>query len=116
MYIDARALLPHIPPLAYPGQSLAVALYEAGGIRSVEIGTVMFGRHPDGSEAPAAMDLVRMAIPRRTYTQSHIDYVIEVVLAVASRASELRGYRIVDEPPQLRHFTARFAPLATPTR
>lgn len=111
VYIDARALLPHIPPLAYPGQSLAVALYEAGGIRSVEIGTVMFGRHPDGTESPAAMDLVRMAIPRRTYTQSHVDYVIEVVLAVAARASELRGYRITHEPPQLRHFTARFEPL-----
>jgi tryptophanase len=111
VYIDARALLPHIPPLRYPGQSLAVALYEAGGIRSVEIGTVMFGRHPDGGETPAAMDLVRMAIPRRTYTQSHVDYVIEVVLAVAARASELRGYRIVSEPPQLRHFTARFEPV-----
>ncbi len=110
VYIDARALLPHIPPLEYPGQSLAVALYEVGGIRSVEIGTVMFGRHPDGSEAPAAMDLVRMAIPRRTYTQSHIDYVIEVVRSVAARARELRGYRIVWEPQQLRHFTARFAP------
>ncbi|HET8568952.1 MAG TPA: tryptophanase [Candidatus Limnocylindria bacterium] len=111
VYIDARELLPHVPPLAYPGQSLAVALYEAGGIRSVEIGTVMFGRRPDGSEAPAAMDLVRMAIPRRTYTQSHVDYVIEVVLEVARRAPELRGYRIVSEPPQLRHFTARFEPL-----
>jgi len=116
VYIDARAMLPHIAPLAYPGQSLAVALYEAGGIRSVEIGTVMFGRHPDGRETPAAMDLVRMAIPRRTYTQSHIDYVIEVVAAVAARASKLRGYRIVDEPPQLRHFTARFEPLPTATR
>src|SRR6266704_1136658 len=116
VYIDARSLLPHIPPLAYPGESLAVALYETGGVRSVEIGTVMFGRRPDGSEAPAALDLVRMAIPRRTYTQSHIDYVIEVVLAVAEKASELRGYRIVDEPPQLRHFTARFEPLAVATR
>jgi tryptophanase len=108
IYLDARALLPHVPPLAYPGQSLAVALYETGGIRSVEIGTVMFGRRPDGTEEPAAMDLVRLAIPRRTYTQSHIDYVIEVVAAVAERAAELSGYRIVDEPPQLRHFTARF--------
>ena len=87
-----------------------------GGIRSVEIGTVMFGRRPDGSEAPAAMDLVRMAIPRRTYTQSHIDYVIEVALAVAKQASELRGYKIVAEPPQLRHFTARFQPLPAATR
>jgi tryptophanase len=111
VYLDARALLPHVPPLAYPGQALAVALYEAGGIRSVEIGTVMFGRHPDGTEEPAAMDLVRMAIPRRTYTQSHVDYVIEVVTAVAERAGELRGYRIVEQPAQLRHFTATFEPL-----
>ena len=111
VYVDARELLPHVPPLSYPGQSLAVALYETGGIRSVEIGTVMFGRHADGTEAPAALDLVRLAIPRRTYTQSHIDYVIEAVTAVAARASELCGYRIVDEPPQLRHFTARFEPL-----
>ena len=110
VYLDARALLPHIPPLEYPGQALAVALYEAGGIRACEIGTVMFGRHPDGTEEPAAMDLVRMAIPRRTYTQSHVDYVIEVVTAVAERASELRGYRIVEQPAQLRHFTARFEP------
>src|SRR5438270_6803388 len=78
VYLDARALLPHIPPLSYPGQALAVALYETGGIRGCEIGTVMFGRLPDGSEQPASMDLVRLAIPRRTYTQSHIDYVIEV--------------------------------------
>ena len=112
VYLDARALLPHVPPLAYPGQSLAVALYEAGGIRSCEIGTVMFGRRPDGTEEPAAMDLVRLAIPRRVYTQSHIDYVIEVVLAVAERAAELAGYRIVEQPPRLRHFTARFEPLA----
>ena len=112
VYIDARALLPHIPPLQYPGQALAVALYREGGIRGCEIGTVMFGRHPDGSESPAAMDLVRMAIPRRTYTQSHIDYVIEVVRWVAERADELSGMRIVDEPPALRHFTARFEPLA----
>jgi tryptophanase len=112
VYIDARAMLPHIAPLAYPGQSLAVALYEAGGIRAVEIGTVMFGRHPDGSESAAAMDLVRMAIPRRTYTQSHVDYVIEVVRDVARRAKELPGYRIVWEPQQLRHFTARFEPVA----
>ncbi|HET9249075.1 MAG TPA: tryptophanase [Actinomycetota bacterium] len=111
VYLDARALLPHIPPLEYPGQSLAVALYATGGIRGVEIGTVMFGRHPDGTETPAAMDLVRLAIPRRTYTQSHIDYVIEVCAGVASRIEGLTGYRIVDEPPQLRHFTARFEPV-----
>jgi tryptophanase len=98
-------------PLEYPGQSLAVALYEAGGIRGCEIGTVMFGRHPDGSEEPGAMDLVRLAILRRTFTQSHVDYAIEVGAAVAGRAEELRGYRIVHEAPELRHFTARFEPL-----
>jgi tryptophanase len=112
VYLDARALLPQIPPLEYPGQALAVALYVEGGIRGCEIGTVMFGRHPGGSESPAAMDLVRLAIPRRTYTQSHVDYVIEVVRFVAKRAQELRGLRIVDEPAALRHFTARFAPVA----
>ena len=111
VYLDARALLPHIPPLEFPGQSLAVALYQAGGVRSCEIGTVMFGRQPDGSQVPAALDLVRLAIPRRTYTQSHIDYVIEVCEHVAQRAGELTGYRIVDEPPALRHFTATFEPL-----
>ena len=111
VYIDARALLPHIPSLRYPGQALAVALYEVGGVRGCEIGTVMFGRHPDGSEQPAALDLVRLAIPRRTYTQSHIDYVIEVCAEVAGHAATLPGYRIVDEPPTLRHFTARFEPI-----
>jgi tryptophanase len=110
VYLDARALLPHIPPLHLPGQSLAVALYETGGIRGCEIGTVMFGRQPDGTEQPAAMDLVRLAIPRRTYTQSHMDYVIEVCAEVASQASQLPGYRITDQPAQLRHFTARFQP------
>jgi tryptophanase len=110
VYIDARALLPNIPPLHYPGQALAVALYEAGGIRSCEIGTVMFGRRPDGTEEPAAMDLVRLAIPRRTYTQSHIDYVIEVVTWVAERTADLVGYHIAEEARALRHFTARFEP------
>jgi tryptophanase len=110
VYIDARSLLPHIPPLQYPGQSLAVALYEVGGVRGCEIGTVMFGRQPDGTELPASLDLVRLAIPRRTYTQSHIDYTIEVCEAVAAQAGDLRGMRIVDEPPSLRHFTATFEP------
>ena len=112
VYIDARSLLPHIPPLEYPGHSLAIALYRKGGIRGVEIGTVMFGRHPDGTESPASMDLVRLAIPRRTYTQSHVDYVIEVAQSVAVGAADLRGYRITEEPPALRHFTARFEPIA----
>ena len=112
VYIDAGAMLPHIPPLAYPGQSLAVALYREGGIRSCEIGTVMFGMKPDGSETPADVELVRLAIPRRVYTQSHVDYVIEVVRWVADRATELPGYRIVEQQAQLRHFTARFEPIS----
>jgi tryptophanase len=111
VYIDARALLDHIAPLEYPGQALAVALYREGGIRACEIGTVMFGSRPDGSEEAAPMDLVRLAIPRRTYTQSHVDYVIEVCRHVAARAGELRGLRIVEQPAALRHFTARFEPL-----
>ena len=111
VYLDARSLLPHIPQLQYPGQALAVALYETGGVRGCEIGTVMFGRAPDGTESPAAMDLVRLAIPRRTYTQSHVDYVIEVCTRVADQAADLRGYRIVSQPESLRHFTARFEPL-----
>jgi tryptophanase len=111
VYVDARAMLPQIPPLEYPGQALAVALYEAGGVRSCEIGTVMFGRRPDGSEVPAPLDLVRLALPRRTYTQSHLDYVIEVFDHLAAMAGELTGYRIVDEPATLRHFTAAFEPL-----
>ena len=112
VYVDAKALLSHIAPLQYPGQALAVALYKAGGIRSCEIGTVMFGRQPDGTETPAAMELVRLAIPRRTYTQSHIDYVIEVVTSVAKDAASLPGYRMVQEPQALRHFTAQFEPIA----
>ncbi len=111
VYLDARALLPHIPPLQYPGQALAVSLYRTGGIRGCEIGTVMFGRRPDGSEHPAALDLVRLAIPRRTYTQSHIDYVIEVCAAVGEQAPGLRGLRMTHEPPALRHFTAQFEEL-----
>jgi tryptophanase len=112
VYLDAAALLPHIPPLRYPGQSLSVELYREGGIRACEIGTVMFGMHPDGTESPAAMELVRLAIPRRVYTQSHIDYVIEVVRAVAARAGELPGMRITEQPAALRHFTARFEPIS----
>jgi tryptophanase len=110
VYLDARALLPHVPPLEYPGQSLAVELYREGGVRGCEIGTVMFGMRPDGTEVPAQNDLVRLAIPRRVYTQSHMDYVIEVVTRVAQRAHELAGLRIVEQPKALRHFSARFAP------
>ena len=108
VYLDARGLLPHIPPLQYPGIALANALYEEAGVRGVEIGTVMFGLRPDGTESPGAMDLVRLAIPRRVYTQSHIDYVAEAVIAVARRRDQLRGYRITSAPKVLRHFTATF--------
>jgi tryptophanase len=111
IYVDARALLPHVPPAAYPGVALVNALYLEGGIRSVEIGTLMFGRAAEGGDTPAAMDLVRLAIPRRVYTQSHIDYVAEVVIAVARRARELPGYRITAAPAVLRHFTARLEPV-----
>lgn len=111
VFIDARAWLSHIPPLEYPGQALAVALYELGGIRGCEIGTVMFGKHPDGSEAPAAMDLVRLAIPRRTYTQSHADYIIEVFEELVQIKDDLTGYRISQQPDLMRHFTCQFEKL-----
>jgi tryptophanase len=108
IYLDARSLLPQVPPQQYPGIALVNALYLEGGVRGVEIGTVMFGLQPDGSEVVPAMDLVRLAIPRRVYTQSHIDYVAEVVLAVAAARESLRGYRITSAPAVLRHFTAVF--------
>jgi len=111
VFVDARAWLPHIPALEYPGQALAVALYELGGIRGCEIGTVMFGLHPDGTETPAAMDLVRLAIPRRTYTQSHADYLIEVFEELAAIKDGLKGYRISKAPKLMRHFTCWFEPL-----
>jgi tryptophanase len=113
VYLDAAALLPHVPAHQYPAQSLAIELYRAGGVRGVEIGTVMFGRRdPDGGpDEPAAMELVRLAIPRRTYTQSHIDYVAEVVIDVADRADQLGGYKIVEQAPWLRHFTVRLEPI-----
>jgi len=107
VFIDARRLLPHIPAREYPGQALACELYLEGGIRSCEIGTVMLGREGE----PARHELVRLAIPRRTYTQSHIDYVVEATLEVFARREEMRGYRIVEAPRALRHFTARFEPV-----
>jgi tryptophanase len=110
IYLDARALLPHVPPLQFPAIALANALYVEAGIRGVEIGTMMFGRQPDGTESPAGMDLVRLAIPRRVYTQSHIDYVAEAVIFVASRRDQLSGYRVVKQANVLRHFTARLEP------
>jgi tryptophanase len=111
VFVDARGLLPHIPPLQYPGQALAVALYVEGGVRSCEIGTVMFGMRPDGTECPAPMDLVRLAIPRRVYTQSHADYLIEVFSEVVVRKGTLRGLAISWQPSAMRHFTAKFQPL-----
>ncbi|MGH2794675.1 MAG: tryptophanase [Actinomycetota bacterium] len=112
VYVDAKTFLPQIEPSRYPAQALAVELYRAGGIRSVEIGSVMFGRvQPDGSEEVAPMELVRLAIPRRVYTQSHIDYVAEVVASVAPSASSLKGFRITEQTRFLRHFTARFEPI-----
>ena len=112
VYIDARAMLAHVPPLHYPGIALVNALYVEAGVRGVEIGTVMFGLRPDGTETPGAMDLVRLAIPRRVYTQSHIDYVAEAVIHVWRTRDRLRGYRITAAPKMLRHFTASFAPLS----
>ncbi len=109
VYLDARRFLPHIEPLQYPGQSLSVELYIEGGIRAVEIGTVMFGSNPHtGEENPARLDLVRLAIPRRVYTQSHMDYVLEVINLVWERRKEIRGMKIVKAPKFLRHFTAEF--------
>lgn len=109
VYIDARQFLPQIPPLQYPGQALAVELYLEAGVRGVEIGTVMFGRDTHtGVEKSAKWDLLRLAIPRRVYTQSHIDYTIEAIAQVWQRRDRIRGLKIVSEPPYLRHFSARF--------
>jgi tyrosine phenol-lyase len=106
IYIDARAFLPHVPVSQFPGVALAVELYLEGGIRSVEIGSLMFGDN-------ARMDLVRLAIPRRVYTQSHIEYVVEIILDVWRRREKIPGYELVHQAPFLRHFTARLKPLAT---
>ena len=105
VYIDARGFLPHIPPSQFPGVALAAELYLEGGIRTVEIGTLMFG-------AAAKMDLVRLAIPRRVYTQSHIDYVVEVILEVWKNREQIHGLKLCREAPFLRHFTAQLEPVA----
>jgi tryptophanase len=112
VYLNASALLAHMPAEHYPGWALNNALYLVGGVRGVEIGSVMFGRRPDGSERLAETDLVRLAFPRRVYTQSHVDYLAEVILAVAEQKRDLPGYRIVEQAPVLRHFTARLEPIA----
>lgn len=112
VYIDAKALYPHIPVDQYPGQSLVCELYKVGGIRCVEIGSVMFGKYDkDGKLIPAPMELVRLAIPRRVYTQSHVDYVIECFEEIVDKKEQAHGYRITYEPKFLRHFTARFEPV-----
>ena len=111
VYIDARHMLPHIPPLEYPAWSLTNALYLTGGVRAVEIGSVMFGLQPDGTEKPAPMELVRLAIPRRVYTQSHVDFLADVVIHTYEQRKKLGGYRIASAPKVLRHFSARMAPM-----
>jgi tryptophanase len=112
IYIDAKRFLPGVPPDKYPGQSIVCELYLEGGVRSVEIGSVMFGKYDkNGKLIPAMMELVRMAIPRRVYTQSHIDYLIEIILEVYNNRKKLKGYNITYEAPMLRHFTARFEPV-----
>lgn len=113
IYLDAGRLLPHIPHGEFPGQSLAAALYLEGSIRGVEIGSVMFA-HPDpdtGEMIYPELELVRLAIPRRVYTQAHMDYVVDVLADLAKKREALRGYKIVYAPPLLRHFTARFEPI-----
>jgi tryptophanase len=112
VYIDAKAMLPHIPVDQYPGQALVAAMYLEGGVRAVEVGSLMFGKYDEnGKLIPAMLDLVRMAIPRRVYTQSHIDYVAEVLIEVYKKREQIQGLKITYEAPVLRHFTARLQPL-----
>ena len=114
VYLDASAFLPHIPPQQYPAQVLTCALYLEGGVRGVEIGSLMFGKYnSNGDLVPAMMELVRLAIPRRVYTQSHIDYVAEVVIEVFNKRNELAGLAITEEATLLRHFTAKLEPITT---
>jgi tryptophanase len=111
LYIDARAMLPHIPDEHYPAWSLTNALYLMGGVRGVEIGRVMFGMQPDGREQAASMELVRLAFPRRVYTQSHVDYLAEIIIALNERKESIPGHRITWQAPVLRHFTVQMEPL-----
>jgi tryptophanase len=112
VYIDAREFYGHIPVDLYPGQALVADLYIKGGIRAVEVGSVMFGKYDDkGNLIPAPMDLVRLAIPRRVYTQSHIDYVVETFAEILEAKSSRKGFKITYEPEFLRHFTAHFQQL-----
>ena len=112
VYIDAKKFLEHIPVDQYPGQALACALFLEGGIRSVEIGSLMFGKYDDHKKlVPAQLELVRLAIPRRVYTQSHIDYVAEVIIEVFTNRDKIKGLHIIEEAPMLRHFTAKLRPV-----
>ncbi|MDP6479118.1 MAG: tryptophanase, partial [Phycisphaerales bacterium] len=111
LYLDAGKMLPHIPWNEYPGWSLVAAIYLEGGIRGSEIGSVMFGQQPDGSERAAPRELVRLAFPRRVYTQSHVDYIAEVLLRVNDKRDRICGMRMLESPPVLRHFTATLEPL-----
>jgi len=112
VYLDAKEMLPHIPPSQYPAQALAGALYLEGGIRSVEIGSLMFGKYDENKNLiPSRMELVRLAIPRRVYTQSHIDYVAEVIIEVYKNKASIKGLQITEEAPTLRHFTAKLKPI-----
>ena len=114
IFLDASLFLPHLPKSQYPGQALVMELYLEGGVRACEIGSVMLGSiDPEtGAEIPARQELVRLAIPRRTYTQSHMDYLIEVVARVHARREAIAGVRIAEAPPVLRHFGAKFARVA----
>jgi len=112
VYVDAKRFLPHIPPERYPGQALACELYRTGGIRSCEIGSLMFGKRANGNFVPAKMELVRLAVPRRVYTQSHIDYVIEVFADIAGRVGSIQGMRLLEASETLSHFTAKLAPVS----
>lgn len=111
IYIDAKSMLSHIPQAEYPAWALSLVFYLVGGVRSVEIGSVMFGHQPDGSEIPAAMELVRLAFPRRVYTQSHVDYLAEVIIETHHNREQICGVKMIKSPHVLRHFSAHFEPV-----
>ncbi|MCL5267249.1 MAG: tryptophanase [Bacteroidetes bacterium] len=112
VFLDAKKFLPHVPPDAFPGQAISVEFYLEGGIRSVEIGSVMFGKEIDGRFMPAQLELVRLAVPRRVYTQSHIDFAAEAIIDVFKRRDRVPGYKMTYAPQYLRHFTAHFEPMS----